>query len=135
MGKQALWGIIGGMFCTPCLFPLLYHELRGHTGRRKRAVPLPGHRQAAIESLVKLNKKNFIAEIGRFHWYQVLIFSKVNFQKWPFPVCFYPLKGWKWVFELSPVTMETAHSFPYSVVVFDMRLFHERRYRQCKGTS
>lgn len=34
MGKQALWGIIGGMFCTPCLFSLLYHELQGHTGRR-----------------------------------------------------------------------------------------------------
>lgn len=39
MGKQALWGIIGGMFCTPCLFSLLYHELKGHTGRRKERFP------------------------------------------------------------------------------------------------
>lgn len=58
----------------------------------------------------------------------MLIFSKVNFQKFHFSICFYAQKGRKGAFELSPVTMETPLSFPYSMVVFDIHLFHERSY-------
>lgn len=95
--------------------------------KRRRKGPLSFRHGAAINRAMKLNKKNFISRKARSSYYQVIIFPKVNFQKCRFPVCFYTPKGRKGAFELSPVAIERALSFRYSVIVFDMHLFHGRR--------
>lgn len=63
MGKQVLGGFLAVCFVPLACF-LYYTTNCREILAAGKAVPLPGHRQAVIEPLVKLNKKNFIAGNG-----------------------------------------------------------------------